>query len=68
MSSMLGLTAVIVVCRRRGCQYDFGAMPRGDCSRLFEIARVLVRFDHVTRFYQRHDHVNLPFLFISMLR
>ena len=33
-----------------------------------KLARVLVCFDHVARFYQRHDHVNLPFLFISMLR
>jgi hypothetical protein len=26
-----------------------------------EIARMLMLLDHVARFYQRHDHVNLPF-------
>jgi hypothetical protein len=36
-------------------------VSREQNSRLFEIPRVLVRFDYVARLYQRHDRENLPF-------
>jgi hypothetical protein len=29
--------------------------------RVLKLARLLVRLDHLARFYQRHDRENLPF-------